>query len=390
MKQTRANFLSYGRQMIDDDDVDAVVRVLKSDFLTTGPNVEAFERRVADFVGVKYAVAVSNGTAGLHMACSAAGISEGDEVIVSPMTFVASANCILYCGAKPVFVDISEKNYNISIAEIERSITEKTKAIIPIDYTGQPIDIDNIRKIADKHHLTVIEDAAHALGSEYKDEKVGKKADMTVFSFHPVKPITTGEGGMVVTDNEVFYKRMLRFRSHGISRERELFAADEGPWYYEQLELGYNYRITDIQCALGISQMNKIDRFIKRRREIAAIYNSALANIEEITIPYQEIYSNSGWHLYIVKFDLKALKCTRNEIYKKMHEENIGVNVHYLPVYKHPYYHKLGYDLNLCRNAEDLYQCMLTLPLFPAMNDQDVMDVINAIEKTLIYLKNRA
>lgn len=387
-KPIRNSYLSYGKQYIDDEDINAVVDVLKNDFLTTGPQIEAFEKKVANYVGAKYAVAVSSGTAGLHMACYAAGITKDDEVVVSAMTFVASANCVLYCGGIPVFADINEKSYNIEPKEIEKKITNQTKAIIPVDFTGQAVDMDEIIKIADRHKLIVIEDAAHALGSEYKGSKIGNKANMTVFSFHPVKPITTGEGGMVVTNDEALYKKMLLFRSHGISREQEKLTHHEGPWYYEQLDLGYNYRITDIQCALGISQMNKIDGFIKRRREIVKRYNEAFKEISEITIPYEEEYSNSGWHLYVIKFDLESFNCTRRNIFEALQGENIGVNVHYIPVYKHPYYEKLGYKKNLCKNTEQLYNSIVTLPLFPKMNEKDITDVIKAVEKIVYVFKN--
>lgn len=386
-KPVRESYLNYGRQYVDDDDIKAVVEILKSDYLTTGSQIETFEKCVANFVSAKYAVAVSSGTAGLHLACNAAGITKGDEVIVSSMTFAATANSVLFCGGTPVFADINEKNYNIDPLEIEKQITDKTKVIIPVDFTGQAVDMDKIRKIAKKHNLIIIEDSAHALGSDYKDKKIGTQADMTVFSFHPVKPITTGEGGMVVTDNEDLYKKMLLFRSHGITREKALLIHDEGPWYYEQIDLGYNYRITDIQCALGISQMIKLDDFISRRREIVKRYNKAFKHILEIVVPYEEDYSNSGWHLYIIKLNLEMLRATRKEIFMALQGENIGVNVHYLPVYLHPYYQNLGYKKGSCKNAEHLYERSITLPLFPSMSDQDVEDVIKSLVKVLDYYK---
>lgn len=382
-KPERDVYLSYGKQYIDDNDIKSVIEVLKSDFLTTGPKIEEFENKVASYLGVKYAVAVSSGTAGLHMACYVANIEKGDEVIVSPMTFAASANCVLYCGGTPVFSDIDEKTYNIDPLRIEEKITNKTKAIIPVDFTGQAVDLDKIRRIADKYKLVIIEDGAHALGSEYKGDKVGCKADMTVFSFHPVKPITTGEGGMVVTNDEKLYKRMNEFRSHGITRDRRLLTHDEGPWYYEQIELGYNYRITDIQCALGISQMSKIDCFVNRRREIINKYNEAFQDISEITIPYEAEYSNSGWHLYVIKVNLEQLNHDRRAIFEALQAENIGVNVHYLPVYWHPYYEKSGYKKGLCKNAEELYSRVITLPLFPQMSNADTDDVIAAVKKVI-------
>ena len=386
-KAIRKDYLSYGRQYVDDDDINAVVKILQSDYLTTGPQIEAFEKSVADYVGSKYAVAVSSGTAALHMACYAAGITKGDEVIVAPLTFAASANCVLYCGGTPVFADVNGQSYNIDPKEIAKQISSKTKAIIPVDFTGQSVDIDEIRRIAAKHNLLIIEDSAHALGSEYKGKKVGTQADMTVFSFHPVKPITTGEGGMVVTDDEGLYKKMLLFRSHGITRDPELLTKNEGPWYYEQKDLGYNYRITDIQCALGISQMNKLNDFIERRRSIVKLYDEALADVVEVVTPYEEDFSNSGWHLYIIKLNLDMLKGTRKEIYTALQCENIGVNVHYLPVYLHPYYKSLGYKEGLCKNAEYLYERIITLPLFPGMTDQDITDVINGVKKVIDYYK---
>ncbi|AGY76838.1 UDP-4-amino-4,6-dideoxy-N-acetyl-beta-L-altrosamine transaminase [Clostridium autoethanogenum] len=383
----RKTYLSYGRQDIDEEDIESVVKVLKGDFLTTGPFVREFEKKVSDYVGAKHAVAVASGTAALHMACFAAGIKEGDEVIVSPITFAASANCVLYCGGTPVFADIDPKTYNIDPKEIEKKITSKTKAIIPVDFTGQSVDIDEIRTIAGKNNLIIIEDSAHALGSEYKGKKVGTKAQMTEFSFHPVKPVTSGEGGMVVTDDDELYKKMILFRSHGITRDKDLVTHNEGPWYYEQIDLGYNYRITDIQCALGASQMNKIDKFISRRRDIAKTYNEAFKDVAEITTPCEAEFSNSGWHLYVIKLNLEKLTCTRKEIFEALQAENIGVNVHYLPGYLHPYYRKLGYEKGLCKNAEELYERMITIPLFPKMTDEDVSDVIDGVKKVINYYK---
>jgi len=379
----RDTYLTYGRQWVDENDIDAVVNVLKGNYLTTGPNVGNFEKAVTEYVGAKYGVAVSNGTAALHVACLAAGIKEGDEVITTPITFAASANCVLYCGGTPVFADIDPITYNICPEEIEKKITNKTKAIIPVDYTGQPADMDKIRKIADKYNLIVIEDSAHSLGSEYKGKKVGTLAHMTEFSFHPVKPITTAEGGIVVTDDEELYRKLMLFRSHGITRDGNMLTHDEGPWYYEQLELGYNYRITDVQCALGISQMKKIDMFINRRREIVKRYNEAFKDIQQLITPHEAEYSNSGWHLYVIKLDLSKLKCDRRTIFEALQKENIGVNVHYLPVYLHPYYQKLGYKKGLCPEAEKLYESMITLPIFPKMEDKDAEDVINGVKKVL-------
>jgi UDP-4-amino-4,6-dideoxy-N-acetyl-beta-L-altrosamine transaminase len=386
-KPTRNTYLSYGKQTVDESDIQAVVDVLKGDYLTTGPFVKEFEDKVANYVGAKYAVAVSNGTAALHMACFAAGIKEGDEVIVSPMTFAASANAVLYCGGTPVFADIDPMTYNIDPDRIEEKITDKTKAIIPVDFSGQSVDMDKIKVIADKHGLIIIEDAAHALGSEYKGRKIGSQADMVEFSFHPVKPITTAEGGIVTTDSEDLYKKMMIFRTHGITRDQEILNENHGPWYYEQQHLGYNYRLTDVQSALGTSQMSKIDDFITRRREIVKQYNDAFKDIKEITTPFEADFSNSGWHIYVIKVKPELLTVTRKEIFEALQAENIGVNVHYLPVYLHPYYRDLGYAKGLCHNAEELYENMITLPLFPSMSNEDVNDVMVAVKKVIDYYR---
>lgn len=383
----RDTYLAYGKQKIDEDDINSVVKVLKGDYLTTGPIVSEFENSVAKYVGTKYAVAVSNGTAALHMACYAAGISEGDEVLVPAITFAASSNCVLYCGGKPVFIDIDPKSYNIDINKIKEKITSKTKAIIPVDFAGQSVDMDSILKIAEEYNLIVIEDAAHALGSEYKNEKVGSKAHMTEFSFHPVKPITTGEGGVVVTNSKKLYEKMILFRSHGITRNSDLMIENQGPWYYEQIDLGYNYRLTDIQSALGLSQIKKLDDFILKRREIVNKYNEAFKELEEIVTPFENEYSKSGHHIYVLLLNLDKLKCGRKEIFEALQAENIGVNVHYLPVYLHPYYKKLGYKKGECPVAEDIYNRMITIPLFPSMSDKDIKDVIEAVKKVLNYYR---
>ena len=387
-KSVRDTYLPYAQQWVDEEDVGEVVKVLKSDFLTTGPKIEEFEKRFADYVGAKYAVSISNGTAALHAACFAAGINEGDEVITSPITFAASANCVLYQGGKPVFADINPKSYNIDIEAIERKITKKTKAIIPVDFTGQAVDIDGINEIAKKYGLVVIEDAAHSLGAEYKGKKIGSLVDMTTFSFHPVKHITTGEGGMITTNDDKLYNKLKLFRTHGITRDKEmLHNKEEGPWFYEQLELGYNYRMTDIQAALGISQLNKINGFLKRRREIAKKYDEYLKNIDGIILPYQESFSKSAWHLYVIQLELEKFKVGRKEIFEALQAENIGVNVHYIPVYYHPYYKRLGYEKGLCPNAEKLYERIITLPLYPKMKDKDIEDVVNALDKVLKYYR---
>jgi UDP-4-amino-4,6-dideoxy-N-acetyl-beta-L-altrosamine transaminase len=370
------SYLPYGRQIIEDDDIAAVVAVLKSDYLTTGPTIAEFEREICAATGAKYAVAVSNGTAALHAACFAAGVKAGDEVVTSPITFAASANCALYMGAKPVFADIDEKTYNIDPACVEAALTRKTAAIIPVHYTGQPCDMDAVNAAAKKRDIPVIADGAHALGAVYKGRKLGELADMTTLSFHPVKHVTTGEGGAIITDNEEYYKKLLLFRSHGITRDPAQMLANEGGWYYEQLELGYNYRMTDIQAALGVSQIKKLGRFVKRRREIAALYNEGLRDIPCVTLPFQAECCENSWHLYVVRFD----KDIRGKIYAALQAEGIGVNVHYIPVYRHPYYRKLGYEKGLCPRAEALYEGMISLPMWAGMADDDVYRVINTIK----------
>lgn len=371
--------IPYGRQCIEEDDIQAVVDVLRSDYLTTGPKIAEFEKMVASYVGAKYAVAVSNGTAALHIACLAAGITEGDEVITSPITFAASANCVLYCGGTPVFADIDPRTYNIDPEDIRRKITPRTKAIIPVHLAGQPCDMDAIHAIAKEHNLIVIEDGAHALGAEYKGKKIGGLSDMTTFSFHPVKPITTGEGGMVMTNDENLYRRLCLFRSHGITRDEELLQNHEGGWYYEQQCLGYNYRMTDIQCALGISQMKKLDRFLRRRREIARRYNDAFNDVEDITIPYQLQDTNSGWHLYIIKVDATR----RKDIFDALRDAEIGVNVHYIPVYHHPYYQKNGYDGTYLENAEEIYKGIISIPIYPELDTRKQDWIINIIRNVV-------
>lgn len=374
-------YIPYGRQCIEEDDIQAVVDVLRSDYITTGPKGEDFEQKVADYVGAKYAVAIANGTAALHAACFAAGISKGDEVITSPITFAASANCALYCGATPVFADIEEDTYNIDPLEIEKKITDKTKAIIAVHFTGQPCKMDEIHAIARKHNLLVIEDAAHALGADYKGKRIGSISDMTTFSFHPVKHITTGEGGMITTNDENLYERLKLFRSHGITRDNRFLKKNEGGWYYEQLDLGYNYRITDIQCALGLTQMDKLDRFVERRREIAKRYNQAFAGHSNIIVPKQADGCNNSWHLYVIQVEGKD----RKEVYDALRAANIGVNVHYIPVYKHPYYQEQehGYEDVRCKNAELYYSRAISLPMYPLLSEEEQEYVIEQVVRVL-------
>lgn len=378
-----SNYIPYGKQWIEEDDIQAVIEVLKSDYLTTGPKIKEFEEMIAGCVNAEYSVAVSNGTAALHAACFAAGVGEGDEIITSPITFAASANCALYLGAKPVFADIDPATYNISPNDIIKKITDRTKAIIPVHFTGQPCDMDEILNIAREYNLVVIEDGAHALGAEYKGKKVGSIGDMTTFSFHPVKHITTGEGGAITTNNRELYEKLAMFRTHGITRDSGKLIKNEGAWYYEQHFLGYNYRLTDIQAAMGISQLKKLGKFLEKRRELVAKYNEAFKGIECIITPAQSEFAQSAWHLYIIKLDLMKFGINRKEIFDQLRKRNIGVNVHYIPVYYHPYYQKLGYQKGLCPNAEKLYEAIITLPLFPSMDDKDIQYIIKVVSETL-------
>ncbi len=381
----RTTPISYGKQYIDDADVAAVAATLRST-LTCGPKIDELEQKLCEITGAKYAVAVSNGTAALHIAAMAAGIGPGDEVIVSPITFAASANCVLYCGATPVFADINPLTYNIDPACIEEKITEKTKAVVAVDFTGQAVELDEIRRICHKHNLTLIEDAAHSIGTKYNGQAVGSIADMTTFSFHPVKTVTAGEGGAVMTNDETLYRKLKLFRSHGITRDREemVHPTDAG-WYNEQVTLGYNYRMTDIQAALLISQLDKLEAFSTRRKEIVKMYNEAFGEMPEIKVQQEIPQSDTTRHLYILRLDLAKLSCDRREFFDALHAENIHSQVHYLPVYWHSYYEKLGYEKGLCPNAESYYMESMSLPLYYAMTDTDVQDVIHAVKKLVTY-----
>lgn len=374
--------IPYGRQWVTEEDIKAVSDVLRSDWLTTGPKVEEFEEAFAAKVGSRYAVALSSGTAALHAAALAACIGPEDEVITTPMTFAATANCILYQGGRPVFSDVEPETLLVDASKIEEKITPKTKAIIAVDYAGQPCDYDELKSIAKRHNLTLVADACHALGATYKGRNVGTLADMTVFSFHPVKHITTGEGGMVTTDDPELAKRVRVFRNHGITsdhRERERC----GSWFYEMVDLGYNYRLPDINCALGLSQLKRLDQNVSRRRELAALYNKAFSKIEAVRPLTQKADRKSSWHLYVVKLDLSKIRTTRKDVFSSLRDEGIGVNVHYIPVYWHPYYQKLGYKKGLCPVAEKAYEEIVTLPLFCAMSDSDAAQVVSAVKKTL-------
>ena len=376
----------YGHQYLDQADYDAVLDVLKSDYLTCGPKITELEAKLCEITGAKYAVACSNGTAALHIAAMAAGIGKGDELITTPITFAASANCALYCGGTPVFADINEKTYNIDPDSVEAHITPATKAVVAVDYTGQAVELDRLRAICKKHNLVLIEDAAHSIGTKYNGMGVGSIADMTTFSFHPVKTVTGGEGGAVLTNNEEYYKKLLLYRSHGITRAQDLMEHEiEGPWYYEQIDLGYNYRITDIQAGLIISQLDKLPMFSARRKEIVACYNEAFTKNDAIIVQEEIPESDTTRHLYILRINPEKLTINRREFFDALAAENVCCNVHYIPVYYFPHYEKLGYKKGLCPKAEKLYDEMITLPLYYGMSDQDCEDVIKAVEKIANY-----
>ena len=381
--------IGYGRQCIEADDIEAVVSTLKSDFITCGPQVAAMEKALCDYTGAKYAIAVSNGTTALHTAAIAAGIGPGDEVITTPITFVASANCVLYCGAKVVFADINPRTYNIDPEEIERKVTAKTKAVVAVDFTGQVVEARRIRDICDKYNLFFIEDAAHSIGSKYNGNSVGSIADLTTFSFHPVKTITGGEGGAVLTNSETLYKKALLAHAHGITKNFEwmLDGHSNEPWYYEMQMLGSNYRLTDFQAALITSQLGKIERFKNRRKKIVDRYNEVFADMPEIIVQEEIPESDSCKHLYILRLNLDMLKCDRAEFFAAMAAEKVHCQVHYIPVYWFPYYKDLGYNRGLCPIAEDIYNSIISLPLFPLMTDGDVESVIKAVKKIVSFYR---
>jgi perosamine synthetase len=377
----RETLLPYGRQSVDDSDIQAVVDVLRSDWLTTGPKVGEFEEAFAARVRAKHAVSFSSGTAALHAAAFAAGLKAGDEAITTPMTFAATANCVLYQGATPVFADVRPDTLNVDPEQVEHCVTAKTRAILPVDYAGHPADLDAILEIARRHGLLVIEDACHALGAEYRGRTVGSVSDMTVFSFHPVKHITTGEGGMVATNDARLAETLRRFRNHGISsdaRQRQ----SAGQWHYEMVLLGFNYRLPDVVCALGIEQLKKLDANLARRREIAARYTAAFTEIPGVIPPAVRAEMNPAWHLYPIRTDTVKLTTGRAEIFRGLRAENIGVNVHYIPVHFHPYYReRFGYSGGEFPIAEDAYERVISLPMFHGMSDKDAHDVIEAVRK---------
>lgn len=386
----RSEKLFYGHQYIDEADIQAVVEVLKSDFLTCGPKIGELEQRLCDITGAKYAVVCSNGTAALHMACQAAGVGEGDEVITTPITFAASANCALYCGARPVFADINEETYNIDPACVKKVTTEKTKAVVAVDFTGQSVELDELLLHCREKNLVLIEDGAHVIGTSYKGRKNGSIADMTTFSFHPVKTVTGGEGGAVLTNNKEYYEKLLLYRAHGITRDPKLMEHEpDGPWYYEQVALGMNYRMTDIQAALVISQLDKLPAFSKRRKEIVQAYNEAFCKLPQLFVQKEIPESDTTRHLYILRIRPQELTIDRKQFFEALAAENICCNVHYIPTYYFPYYERLGYRRGLCPKAEKLYEEIISLPLYYAMTDKDVADVIAAVKKIAEYYKRK-
>ena len=376
--------IPYSTQTISPRDINAVVQVLKSPLITQGPRIEQFEKRLAAYVGTRFAVAFSSGTAALHGAYFAASLKAGDELITSPLTFAATANAALYCGGKPLFADIDENTGNIDPQNVLKKITAQTKIIVGVDYAGVPAPLHELKKIAQKHKLIFIEDAAHALGATYNEKKIGSIADMTMFSFHPVKTITTGEGGAITTNNNTFYERLRLFRNHGITKDPKLLAKKSQPaWYYEMQSIGVNYRMTDIHAALGFSQMQRINSFIRQRTKRASLYTQALASLQSLILPTVPAKITSAWHLYVVRL-AKKYADRRDEIFKHLHNAGIGVQVHYIPVYLHPYYTSLGYQPGLCPNAEQFFKRAISLPLYPTLTAKNQMYIINVLKKLLV------
>jgi len=380
-KPVRDTLLPYGRQSLDQQDIQAVVEVLRSDWLTTGPKVAEFEERFAEWVGAKHAVSFSSGTAALHGAAFTAGLGPRDEAITTPLTFCATANCVVYQGATPVFADVSADTLNLDPARVSEKITKQTKAVIAVDYAGQPSDLDELRAKAQRHRLIFIEDACHALGAEYRGKRVGSLADMTIFSFHPVKHLTTGEGGMVTTQDAKLAETLRRFRNHGISSEARQ-RQQSGQWFYEMVLLGFNYRLTDVACALGLNQLDRLESNLARRREIAARYTKAFREIPAVIAPEVRDELNPAWHLYPIRLKRELLSVDRGEIFRALRAENLGVNVHYIPVHQHPYYRDhYGYRGGEFPIAEAAYESLISLPMFHGMTDQDAEDVIHAVHK---------
>ena len=387
-----SSFIPYGRQDISQEDIDTVVEVLRSDWITQGPKIAVFEKIVSDYCGAKYAVAVSSATAGLHIACLAAGLSQGDILWTSPNTFVASANCGLYCGATVDFVDIDPNTYNLSIEELERKLTEAEnqgclpKVVVPVHFSGQSCEMEKIAQLSAKYGFRVIEDAAHGIGGRYQGEPVGscQFSDMAVFSFHPVKIITTGEGGMVLTNKEDLYEKLIRLRSHGITRKVELMREEShGPWYYQQLELGFNYRMTDIQAALGASQMQRLDEFVKRRRFLAERYNQLLQDLP-LVLPWQHPDTESSWHLYVIRLKLDKISKTHRQVFEELRQAKIGVNVHYIPVHTQPYYKQLGFKWGDFPQAEQYYREAISIPIYYGLTEENQETVVAKLKYTAL------
>jgi len=384
--------IPYGHQSISEEDIKAVAEVLRSDWLTQGPMIDRFEKAVAEYCGANHGVAVCNATAALHLACLVLGVGKGDYVWTSPNTFLASANCALYCGAKIDFVDIDPKTYNLSAAELTKKLeiaarnNQLPKVVIPVHFAGQSCDMRAIKSLADQYGFKIIEDASHAIGGSYYNEKIGscKYSDMTVFSFHPVKIITTGEGGMVMTNIQEYYDKLKILRSHGMTREQRFMQNEsEGAWYYQQIALGHNYRLTDIQCALGLSQLKRIDEFINKRHELAKRYNETLKDLP-IILPFQESYSYSAFHLYVIQLKLEQLKKTRRQVFDRLRATGIGVNVHYIPVHLQPYYCQFGFEVGDFPEAEKYYYSALTLPLYYDLTDVQFNYIIDILARVLL------
>lgn len=387
------NFIPYGRQNITEKDIDAVVNVLKSDFLTQGPKVPEFEQAIIDQCNVKYALAMNSATSALHVACLALGVGKGDIVWTTPITFVASANCALYCGASVDFVDIDPKTYNLSTEALREKLQtaqEKgmlPKVVIPVHLCGQPCDMEEIYKLSQEYGFAIIEDASHAIGGSYQNQPIGncKYSDITIFSFHPVKIITTAEGGVATTNNDVLAQKMDLLRSHGITRDTELMTHEpDGPWYYQQIDLGFNYRMTELQAALGVSQMKRLNDITEKRHEVAKRYDELLKDLPLIT-PYQDSQGYSGLHLYVIRLDTENLNVTRKEVFEMLREANIGVNIHYIPVHLQPYYKsKLGFDDGDFPESEAYYSQAISLPMYPELSEEEQAYVVQILRNILL------